>query len=1071
MNQRASLLRTVACLLLCGCMLLCGCPAPDNGGGTTTTTTTTTTGGSQNPSAPTPTVYGNGGDITGAGDSLAPDAAVLTASFYSTEGAVAKTSDEMRAVLLFPQNNTPGTVYTVTNDGAVSFIGAPDYLYQGKDTVIVSSGGFVFEDCANIVIRDLTLVGPVVITNCKSVTFENVKLVAPDGTAVRIDSATGKVTFKDCRIDAATAIDSGANGLYVLDSYVGFTANGILDASERDLYVRNCRFVGTAGAAIKTASEDAEIRKNTITLPAASTAIEVGETKNVLVAENVIKDAQKAVLMTGADNSVIVRNSLISVEMKNAKHAYICDNAMGGKITVSDIDYILADGNTYPDDAYNHVTEQIGITNANGDSLMDVSVRLSAGANEDLLPHVDRDRFLGEERKTVVRDPDGDMTLGGYIMEHAKTEDVVIIAPGAYKTWESIWLNGKTDAGYNNTTIYAYGMFAERSATAPEGFAGDYRKIDHHIDLDYVDGVTVKGGSYGYEYQGLAQGHVIEKIPGTAKVRLKAAAGFLPDIGLSNSTLFAASTYLYRSGEPYLYGDVSHLSAVREADGTVVMEFKTSVYQMIEIGDVVTTELAAGQCREPIKTDYSKNVHIQDTFVFANLSACSYHGIYNEGGVSYLRIANVYQSGRVIDKSTYDEYKALEDALHKKGFADFTTEVWYDEAHDCYRGPAFRNAGDGVHEIQSKTGNRIVSSLFERMSDDLSNQYALAVRLSALRDNGDGTADLIYKGNLSQYYYNIGSIPNSRTARLSNANSIAPGDKIIVYTAGGNLVLDAVALSEGTEAHKLKNDADLVAAGGSQYLETRHVKVKINEYHADVLEEYLPYLDEYTDDKDAILDSHYNGWEYEYKVYFHFGSYASEGSYLDNVKVSGGRARATLIRTSNSTIKSCTFEHIGAAAVGVLFEPFWGGESAVVQSMTIENNLFSHTGYLHPNKKEAASISLDAPGDLHIEKSALFRNITIRGNVIKNRANDYAIFVDGVDGVLIENNDLGRTVEMEGIQKRNLALYIQNSTNVKIEGNKFPNATMQIKNAITLDNVKGLKGKDVNGGDMFPDCK
>ena len=1069
MKRENSFFRAIGCLLLVGCLLLCGCPAPSDGG--STTTTTTTTGGGQNPDAPTPTTYANGGAITGTGDRLASDAPALVAPGYRMEGAVEKTSGEMRAVLLFPQNNTPNTVYKVTNDAPVSFIGAPDYTYQGKGSVIVAKGGFLFDDCAHILVRDLTLVGPVVIRGCASVTFENVKFVAPDGTAIRVDAATGGVTVKNCRIEAATAIENGANGLYVLDSYIGFTANGILDLSEKDLYVRNNRFVGTAGAAVKTASVDAEIRRNTVTLPAASTAIEIGKTKNVLVAENVIKDAQKAVLMIGADNSVIVRNSLISVEMKNSKHAYICDNAMGGKITVSDIDYILADGNTYPDDEYNHVTDQIGITNANGDSLMDVDARLSAGANEDLLPHVDRDQFLGEERKTVVRDPDGALTLGSYVMEHARTEDVVIVAPGAYKTWEVITLNGKTDAGYNNTTIYAYGMFAERSATDKNGTTAGYNKIHHHIDMDYVDGVTVKGGSYGYEYQGLAQGHVIEKIPGTAKVRLKAAAGFLPDIGLSDRTLFTEYAYLYRAGEPYTYNSVTHLSAVREADGTVVMEFKTAVYEMIEVGDVVTTELAAGQCREPIKTDYSKNVRVQDTFVFANLSACSYHGIYNETGVEYLRIANVYQSGRVISKDTYDEYKALEDTLRKKGFADFTTEVWYDEAHDCYRGPAFRNAGDGVHEIQSKTGNRIVSSLFERMSDDLSNQYGLAVRLSALRDNGDGTADLIYKGNLSQYYYNIGSLPGGRTARLNNANRIDPGDKIMVYTAGGNLVLDAVALTEGVEAHKLKNDADLVAQGGSAHLETRHVKVRINEYNADVLSEYLPYLDEYTDNKDAVLDSHYNSWQFEYKVYFHFGSYASEGSYLDNVKVTGARARATLIRTSNSTIKHCTFEHVGAAAVGVLFEPFWGGESAVVQGMTIENNLLSHTGYLRPGVKEAAAISLDAPGDLNIEKSALFRNITIRGNVIQNRANDWAIFVDGVDGVLIENNDLGRKADMEGMGKRNLALYIQNSLNVTVENNKFPNPTMNIKNAITLDNVKGLTGKDVNGGDMFPECK
>ena len=93
MKKHASILRTLACLLLIGCTVLCGCPAPSDGGTTgTTTTTTTTTGGSQNPDAPTPTVYGNGGAIEGTGDALASDAPILTAPSYSTEGATEKTA-------------------------------------------------------------------------------------------------------------------------------------------------------------------------------------------------------------------------------------------------------------------------------------------------------------------------------------------------------------------------------------------------------------------------------------------------------------------------------------------------------------------------------------------------------------------------------------------------------------------------------------------------------------------------------------------------------------------------------------------------------------------------------------------------------------------------------------------------------------------------------------------------------------------------------------------------------------------------------------------------------------------
>ncbi len=1066
MKQHNSVLRILSCLLLIGCMVLCGCPAPGDGGGTTTTTTTS--GSGQNPDAPTPTTYGNGGDIVGTGDRLAADAPILTAPSYSTEGATEKTSAQMRSLLRQAQGVAANTVYITTDENAVGFIGANDRAYEGKGAVIVSKGGFLIDDCSNAVIRNITLVGPVSIQNSTGITFENVKFVCADGTAVKADAASTKVCLKGCRIDAAVAVENNAVDFFLLDSYISFTANGILDLSAKNLYIRGNRFVGTAGSAIKTASQDAEIRKNTITLPAASTAIEVGETKNVLVAENIIKDVQKAVLMVGADNSVIVRNSLISVEMKNSEHAYICDNAMGGKIIVSDIDYILADGNTYPKDEYNHTTDQIGITNSNGDSLMDVTENayLSSGANENLLPHVDRDQFLGEERKTVVRDPDGDMKLGSYVMEHAKTDDVVIVAPGAYKTWEKI----KLGAAHSDTIIYAYGMFSERSATAPAGHTGSYEKLDNHFDMDYAERITVKGGTYGYEYQGHAQGHIIEKIPGTSKVRVKASAGFVADIGLSNPSLFKSTTYIYRAGEPFFYGDTMHLNGKMEADGTVVLELYKEFYEMAKVGDVLTTRPAHGT--RPVSTDYCKDIRYQDMTVFATMAAVCFHENFNESSITYFRCADTYRPGAVITKETYDEYKAFEASMQKKGYTDFTTEVRYDEEHKCYRGPAFRNGSlDGVHVVSSKGGAQILSSLFERLGDDGTNQFATCVRLSALRDNRDGTVDLIYKGSLSQYNYLNGKAPASRTPHLDGKPPVKEGSKIIIFTAGGNLVLDAIAITDDESAHRLKNDADLVAGGGSQYIQTKHVKARINEYYPEVLAEYSKYLDEYTDDKTAILDSGYNSWQNEYKVYFHIGGYAVEGARVENTKVDCGRSRAALFRASEATIKNCTYKHIGAAAIAVIFEPFYATESAVVQNMTLENNLIVHTGYVAADKKEKAPISIDAPGDLDINRSPLFRNLVVRGNVFKDRANDWGIFVDGVAGVTIENNDLGRTVEMPGLQRRNLALYVQNSTNVKIENNKFPNPTMSIKSAITLDNVKGLTGKDVNGGDMFPDCK
>ena len=226
----------------------------------------------------------------------------------------------------------------------------------------------------------------------------------------------------------------------------------------------------------------------------------------------------------------------------------------------------------------------------------------------------------------------------------------------------------------------------------------------------------------------------------------------------------------------------------------VVEELVPTIHWSSGRRDILTFGASMGGYHA-VNTDYSKDVWYQDITVFASMAATCFHEYYNETSITYYRVADVYRSGLVITKETYDEYKALEEAMHKKGYTDFTTEVWYDDVHDCYRGPAFRNASlDGVHVVSSKGGAQVISSVFERLGDDGTNQFGGYARLSAVRDNGDGTMDLIYKGNLSEYWFYSGTGSSTRTAHTS-LRRFEPGHHMIVYTNGGNLVLDATAIS------------------------------------------------------------------------------------------------------------------------------------------------------------------------------------------------------------------------------------------------------------------------------------
>ncbi len=1047
MKRKHSRLYACLSLVLCVALLLCGCPAPDSGDGTSSTTTPPV----QKPSDPTPTVYGNPAPLSGTGDSIKDGDAVLETPVYDESAFTAITAAGLRDI--FRKDTVTPDQMLRLESGSYSF-NSKEKLRNGAGMILIAPGGILIENADGMTLADITVIGTLTVKNSPDVKLDNVKIVAKDGTALSVDEASSGLMIRNSRIEGKTAIESSADSLRILDSFVGFAENGILDLSRAGLYVRNCRFAGTAGSALKTASANAEIRKSTVSLPVDATAIVVGETKNVLVAECKILDAQKAVVMNGSDNSVIVRNTLISAQVQNAKHIYICDNAMGGKLSLSDIDYILADGNSYPADGYNHTADKIGLANANGDSITDVDARPAAGANEELLPHVDRDQFFGEERKEQVYDPDGSMEFGKYVMAHAATDDIIIIAPGAYKTTNSVNL-GKN---HSNTRIYAYGVFSERAASGGAG----YEPLDNHFDLDYAENITVKGGTYGYESVGHAQAHVIEKIPGTTRIRLKAAAGYPADVGLSNTKLFNRTTYGYREGESYFYLDTHHSSATLGADGTVIMTLSLSTYESVKVGDVITTRPSHGA--PPVSTDYSKDIVYQDMTVFATMAGVCFHEYYNENSVTYFRVADTYRSGLTITKEEYDAYRALEKQY------GITTEVFYDEEHDCYRGPAGRNASlDGVHVVASKGGAQILSSLFERLADDGTNQFAYTVRLSSFRDNGDGTMDIIIKGVLSSYNYINGTLPSSRWAHMTHKPPVTEGDPIMIYTAKGDLVLDAIALADESAGPKLKNDADLVKDGGKELLDTLRVRVKITEYHAESLTEYLPYLDTYTDDNSAILDSHYNSYHEEYRVYFHVGGYASAGARVENTKVDCCRSRAALLRSPNSTIKNCTYRHIGGPAIGVLFEPFYASESAVVRNMTIENNLIDHVHYNFAQRAEGGAISVDAPGTPDLSRAALFYNIVVKGNVFRNRASEYAIYFEGIADIVIENNTLGERGNMLNLLTYNKAIRIENAVNVKIEGNKYPNKTMSIESALSLSGIRGLTGSDVDNGEMFPE--
>lgn len=1060
MNKRLSVLRGFLCLLLAGCTLLCGCLTPSDGGSTTTTTTTTTTtssttGGGQTP-APTPTVYPNGVKLDGVGDRLAAGAPVLSPVAYDAASATAISENDLRRA--FRGDGPDREAVLRVEEGSYTFSGNSK-TYDGNGAILILSGGLVIEDCSNVTIQNLTVIGSLQIKSSENLRLENVSIIAPEAVAVTVDAASKGVTLRSARIEGKTAVESGASSLTILRSVILFSESGILDSSESGLFVRDCRMTGTAGSAIKTAGDRVEIRNNTIKTASDATAVEVGEAKHVLVAANLIEDAQRSISVTGADNVSILRNTVISVDAQNGKHIYIVDNAVGGRVSVSDNSYLIVDGSTHPADELNHETVSVGNDETNGDGLMDVDKRLSVGADMNLLPHVDKLQFVFEEPQATVYDPEGaQMEIDDYVLAHAAEEDYVYIAPGMYST-TTCWELRDTHSG---TTIYAYGAYVERPMDGgKDGYAinSDYWSLIH---ISGAKNITVKGGSYGYERPQCGQGYVIKKVPNSSSVVIVTAAGMLGAfgaVGIGSDIAFELSGGMaFREGTLYPYVDLSTRSEVKNADGTITVTLKKNVYDMVEVGDVFGCHNRLGAWAH-VSTENSTDILYKDMSMYGNTGAACFGE--SLSSVTYYRVADIPDAGRPITKEVYDEYKAIEKQY------GITTDVWTD-GENYFGAPSRFSSKDATHVASSLRGSQIICSLFERIGDDGTNQHSGMARLSSIHDNGDGTLDLIYKGNLSQYWYNYAPNMTGRWAH-GFCTPFTAGQNIVVYTANGGLVLDGTTMTAAVSGPKVTNDLET----GGQYptIDTYRVKVKINEYHEDVLADYAAYLDPYSASNSGILPSKYNGPEEQYKVYVHNNSQAAAGCHIDNTKVSCGRARAALIKSSDVTIENCTYEHIGLAAVGVYYETLWG-ESAMSRNVTVRNNVISHGGYRSPDATSNASspITVEAPGKLNLNKTALYSNVVITGNIIKDRATRYAISVRSVSDLVIENNDLGTVNEM-GLPAQKATIRLEYVAGAKIEGNLYPDKTMPIKSTLTLSVVKGLTGADVDNGDMFPEYK
>lgn len=306
------------------------------------------------------------------------------------------------------------------------------------------------------------------------------------------------------------------------------------------------------------------IKNSEITVNAEGIGIKLAEgSVNALVALNVIKDAQTSVLVEKGFNCVVLLNSLIGVKGYNNKNLYVNENKLGGYIELKDNNYLLCNQNTFNKDGLEHPIINSGNLNFNGNNLHDITERVEHGANEELLPHTNKDLFLEMEKRNTVRDISQAKSydFASYLKAYSMGGDTtIIIAPGVYNLSSTIVL-GKA---HSNTKLYAYGVYLEKES------------LGGILQFNQSQNYTVKGLTIGYEHQSSGQVYVLEKLENN-KIRVVSNAGYLNDFGRSNTTVFSGSwNNMFKSDSLVPWIDISsnYEFVSKEDDGTMHCTFR-----------------------------------------------------------------------------------------------------------------------------------------------------------------------------------------------------------------------------------------------------------------------------------------------------------------------------------------------------------------------------------------------------------------------------------------------------------------------------------------------------------------
>ncbi len=731
--------------------------------------------------------------------------------------------------------------------------------------------------------------------------------------------------------------------------------------------------------------------------------------QNVLLARNTAKRIE----IRGGYNSAVVLNSTEEIKIEGGQNIYVIENSVSSQIRMSCVNYLLCDGNKC-DNVINDSCD-----NYNGDNLRDVDARADVGADEELLPHVNKDLFIDMPRRDFIFDPECDapITFNDYVLKGAESGDVVIIPPGVYRATSELQLTSI----HANTRVYAYGAMRENVDYGPA------------ISMDAANYFEWRGLTIGYAKQSSGQIYVLEKLP-DYKLHVVNAAGYDYGYAMTDPSKYSGSTEVFHPGKFTnwaVYGQ-PYFRVTEERDD------KTFIIQMIKDEEKYWSKMLPGEiwsCRMAGQNSHTFYIHNAGNILYKDITVYGYGaalGLVGYGtreNVNFVRVCNTSRSPFIINKETYDRYKALESEYG----VDLEVAI---DALGRYRGSIPRTGSvDAMHISAGFYGVNATSCLFEHMCDDGANQHGASSRLHRLIDNGDGTTTLVYKGlltNTRQYLY---TVSKSTEGTGTNTVPFGKGDRVFCYTSNGRVVCDAEVIEGNTlfeeeKYHLLTWDYpykdETVTIVCSCYL--YGIKIRTEDANFAALEGYD--LDDNTSDpKNRVIVDNVS----RTSSYYTF----------DNVLVRHTRARGIAVKARNVTAKNCTFRDIGSAGIMISCEENWA-ENTVGVNTTVQKCIFDNTSQKldHMSDMKFGAFAIEGNGGLSklvkpAGDSYPCTNVLVEDCLFINNSHDFDVAISEAQDVTIRNNTFTNHVNENGEEFLGVPVKVTTCLNVKFEGNKF----------------------------------